>query len=87
MIKDYANDYNNITVTILKVSAEFQDNIGLNAGDQMVIYIDNTKKVIDNKMNDFYNTKTKRYYKDSDKILDISNHEEHKFSHFFITFE
>ena len=57
VITDYANDYSSITLDVIRASDEFQSNIGLSIGDEMTIYIDNSQRVIDSKMNDFCETK------------------------------
>ena len=57
VIIDYANDYSRITLDIIRDSDEFQSNTGLSIGDEMTIYIDNSQRLIDSKMNDFCETK------------------------------
>ena len=50
VILDYGKDYSNITIIITSVSDDFRENTGGNIGENMKIYIDNTQKIIDNKM-------------------------------------
>lgn len=61
VILDYGKDYSNITIIITSVSDDFRENTGGNIGENMKIYIDNTQKIIDNKMVNLCKTKFKNF--------------------------